>query len=69
MNATKNSIPTLEVGQPSEERWLKSPEACQYLNISGATLHRWVKAKRIVPKRTPTGEYRFRLSQLDAVLA
>lgn len=51
------------------EPWLKTPGACKHLNISEPTLRRWVKAKRITPKRTPTGEFRFRRADLDALLA
>ena len=50
------------------EPWIGSSDACKHLGISLVTLHRWVKSKRIVPKRTPTGEYRFRRSELDAFL-
>jgi hypothetical protein len=31
-------------------------------------MRRWIKEKKVTPKRTPTGEYRFRLSELDALL-
>jgi excisionase family DNA binding protein len=51
------------------EPWVKTPDACKHLGISVPTLRRWVKDKRLHPKRTPTGEFRFRRSDLDAVLA
>ncbi len=53
----------------TEERWVKSKSACEHLGISVPTLRRWVKAKKLTPKRTPTGEFRFRKSELDALLA
>ena len=31
-------------------------------------MRRWIKQKKLKPKRTPTGEYRFRRSELDALL-
>jgi excisionase family DNA binding protein len=50
------------------EPWLNSSQAREHLGISPATLQRWVKLKKLTPKRTPGGEFRFRLSELDAVL-
>ena len=52
-----------------EEPWLKTPQACKHLGISVPTLRRWVKAEKLKPKRTPSGEFRFRRSDLNAVLA
>ena len=53
----------------ADDPWMKTPEACRHLRISVPTLRRWVKDGRLLPKRTPTGEFRFRRSNLDAVLS
>lgn len=52
----------------SEEPWINSYDACHHLGISIATLHRWVKSGKLKPKRTPGGVYRFRRSELNALL-
>jgi len=57
--------------QPPKERpsgWLKTKQAADYLGTSKPTLYRWVKDKRISPKRTPSGEFRFRVQDLDGLL-
>ena len=51
------------------EPWIGSKAARTHLQISAPTLQRWIRDGRLKPKRTPTGEYRFRRSELDAVLA
>lgn len=50
------------------EPWVNAAAACGYLDISRSTLMRWVRRGKLTPHRTPTGEMRFRLSSLDAVL-
>ncbi len=50
------------------ESWINTAAACQHLGISMPTIRRWIKAERLKPKRTPTGEYRFRRSELDSLL-
>ena len=50
------------------EPWINTAEACRHLHISIPTMRRWIKEKKVTPKRTPTGEYRFRRSELDALL-
>lgn len=57
------TVPTSEA-----EPWVNTAAACKHLCISGPTIRRWIKADRLKPKRTPTGELRFRLSDLDALL-
>lgn len=52
----------------SDEPWVNTTAACQHLGISTPTIRRWIKAGRLKPKRTPTGEYRFRRSELDLLL-
>ena len=54
--------------RPESEPWVNSKTACLHLGISMPTLRRWIKDGRIEPKRTPTGEYRFRRSELDLLL-
>lgn len=50
------------------EPWVNTAAACLHLGVSMPTLRRWIKAERLKPKRTPTGEYRFRKSELDLLL-
>ncbi|MCB1130336.1 MAG: helix-turn-helix domain-containing protein [Verrucomicrobiae bacterium] len=63
----KNNTSKTTDGQTSES-WIGTITACKYLEISPATLRRWIKSGRIKPKRTPTGEFRFRRSELDHLL-
>ncbi len=53
---------------PDVEPWVNTARACKHLGISIPTMRRWIKAKKLSPKRTPSGEYRFRRSELDALL-
>jgi excisionase family DNA binding protein len=41
-----------------------SAEACELLKISRPTLHRYVRQKRLVPKRLPGGRLRFNRSEV-----
>ena len=50
------------------EPWVNTQTACRHLGISMPTMRRWIKSKRVKPKRTPTGEYRFKRSELDLLL-
>ena len=59
---------TLAAPAQESEPWIGTVPACEHLGISVPTIRRWIKDKRINPKRTPTGEYRFRRSELDALL-
>ncbi len=74
MTAPDASTPSLKprtsesMPRPTSEPWLNTASACDHLSISVPTMRRWIKAKKISPKRTPTGEYRFRRSELDALL-
>jgi excisionase family DNA binding protein len=52
----------------SSEPWINTDAACKHIGISPVTMHRWIKSGKLKPKRTPGGEYRFRRSELDAVL-
>jgi excisionase family DNA binding protein len=56
---------TLEAAEP----WIKTPQAAVHLGMSVPTLRRLVKAKKLRPKRTPSGEWRFRRSELNSILA
>jgi len=53
---------------PGPEPWVNTLAACKYLGISRVTLRRWIKMGRLQPKRLPGGEFRFRISELDALL-
>jgi len=59
-------IPTTP--RAESEPWINTAAACVHLGVSMPTLRRWIKAERLKPKRTPTGEYRFRKSELDLLL-
>jgi excisionase family DNA binding protein len=48
--------------------WINALSAAEYLSVSIVTLRRWVKQGRLKPKRTPGGELRFRISDLDALI-
>ena len=50
------------------EPWVAIESACKHLGISIPTMRRWIRDGHVKPKRTPSGQYRFRLSQLDALL-
>jgi excisionase family DNA binding protein len=50
------------------EPWIDTNAACRHLAISTPTIRRWIKAGKLKPKRTPTGELRFRLSELDNLI-
>jgi len=64
MKSKYNHNETTTVAGP----WVGTATACNYLGISIPTLRRWVKAKKIIPKRTPTGALRFRQTELDTLL-
>jgi excisionase family DNA binding protein len=64
MKAKQNSA----IHFPVPEPWVPTGAACQHLGISIPTIRRWIKDGRLNPKRTPTGEFRFRLSELDSIL-
>lgn len=63
-----NTIDNPSTTPGSEEPWINTSAASQHLGISIPTLRRWIKAGLVKPKRTPTGEYRFRRSELDLLL-
>jgi excisionase family DNA binding protein len=56
------------VSDSQSECWINTTAACKHLDISPATIRRWINAGRLKPKRTPTGEFRFRRSGLNALL-
>ena len=64
MNAKKTKPTTTAEPEP----WLDAEDSCAHLKISRPTLYRWINSKRLQPKRTPTGAFRFRRSDLDALL-
>ena len=46
------------------EKFLTHKEACEYLDISSATMNRWL-AKKILPGYKVVGKWRFYISELD----
>ncbi|MCX6879384.1 MAG: helix-turn-helix domain-containing protein [Verrucomicrobia bacterium] len=63
-----NTPTTHPTPRPDPEPWIDTTAACRHLSISAPTIRRWIKAGRLTPKRTPTGELRFRRSELDTLL-
>jgi excisionase family DNA binding protein len=59
---------TPTIPSTDSEPWVNTAAACKHLAISVPTIHRWIKAGRLKPKRTPTGELRYRRSELDTLL-
>jgi|UPI0004ADC667 excisionase family DNA binding protein len=57
-----------ELQKNESEPWIDTNAACRHLDISAPTIRRWIKAGKLKPKRTPTGELRFRRSELDLIL-
>ena len=50
------------------EPWVTLNAGCKHLKVAPVTLRRWVKEKRVAFRRTPGGDFRFRLSELDKLL-
>jgi excisionase family DNA binding protein len=48
---------------------ITSDQACKILNISRATLHRYVRKHLLHPLRLPGGQLRFSLEDLQKVLS
>lgn len=63
-----NTPTTHPTTRHDSEPWIDTNAACRHLAISAPTIRRWIKAGRLKPKRTPTGELRFRRSELDLLL-
>lgn len=53
---------------PGHEPWVGLEAAATHLGISKVTLRRWIKDGQLKPKRTPGGEFRFRISELESLL-
>jgi len=66
--AMKSKIDTTSTVIDRPEPWINSAQASSHLGISIVTLRRWIKQGKLIPKRTPTGEFRFIRSRLDDVL-
>lgn len=65
-NQSMKAIVIEPTNQP--EPWCSTSAASTHLGISIPTIRRWIKSGRLRPKRTPTGAYRFRRSELDSLL-
>lgn len=71
------SFTTSKLNRPSHkpeklsevEPWIDTTEAASHLKVSKLTLRRWIKSGLLQAKRTPTGDYRFKRSELDSALA
>jgi excisionase family DNA binding protein len=53
----------------SAEQWLAVGQAAERLGVSTATLRRYERDGLIRSHRTPTNQRRFRLSDIEALLA
>jgi len=52
-----------------QDHLITSAEACDLPRVSRPTLHRYVRQKRLVPKRLPGGRLRFNRSDVLNLLA
>ena len=52
----------------SDDELVTSAEAAQIGKVSRVTIHRAVKAGKLVPLRTPGGHFRFRRAEVEALL-
>ena len=64
MKATPSTI-----AATTDEEIVTSSETCKILKISRPTLHRYVRAQRLKPKRLPGGQLRFERSEVLNLLA
>ena len=55
-------------GTPTQ-RWLRVQQAADLLGVSATTMRRWADDGRLPSRRTPSGQRRFRLNDLKAVVA
>ncbi len=53
---------------PSAQRWLRVQQAADLLGVSATTVRRWADDGRLLGQRTPSGQRRFRLDDLTAVV-
>lgn len=60
---------TTKFSHSEYEPWVNTAAACKHLGISSPTFRRWIKAGKVKVKRTPTGELRFRRSELNELLS
>ena len=52
-----------------EEPWIGTAASAKHLGASVPTFRRWLKQGLVTAKRTPTGELRFRRSELNNLLS
>lgn len=52
-----------------DAEWVNATNAGRYLSVSQSTLYRWEKSGDLVPARTPSGQKRYRVSDLDKILS
>lgn len=52
---------------PSSERLLRTDRVCERLDIHPNTLRRWVKAGKIEKVELPSGAFRYREADVDAL--
>lgn len=52
----------------TDDAFLTTPKAAEVLGVSDETLRRWADERKIRHVRLPSGQLRFRRSDLDAAL-
>lgn len=55
-------------GMDDKEQWLSVGKVSRILGVTVRTLHRWEEAKKIFPIRLPSGQRRYRKSDVEAIL-
>jgi excisionase family DNA binding protein len=63
-----NTNPQAPVNLACAEAWIGTAAAAKHLGTSIPTFRRWIKSGLVSAKRTPTGELRFRRSELDKLI-
>ncbi len=54
---------------PTQPAWLRVQNAADVLGVSATTVRRWADSGRLVSRRMPSGQRRFLLDDLEAVVA
>lgn len=69
-SASRNSTKTQTTfGTPDDEPWIGTSAGAKFLGASVPTFRRWIKQGLVNVRRTPTGELRFRRSDLNKLIS
>lgn len=66
--SNRKSSPLLS-DNPDDEPWLGTSASAKHVGASIPTFRRWLKLGFVTAKRTPTGELRFRRSELNKLIS